>query len=105
MKIETDGAYGEPHIVCPYCDFEYVHPAKVRVYPVEGDLEWEITSKGPALRDSDAAKHQRGVTISITFFCESGHSWESVFQFHKGSTFFNVIEVKSDNDLDTLWRD
>jgi len=91
MKLKSSdmiiyGCRQVQQVVCPFCDDEFVHPLKVRVFPVNGKTEYEIGPEGMSSYESYAGGGQRGVSIVIQFTCELGHVWDSEFLFHKGFT-------------------
>jgi hypothetical protein len=102
-------------VICPFCEVEYVHPIGVRVYPVHGTIEVSVTHEGVETSSSDAAHHQRRVSIVLGFWCENGHEWESELQFLKGLTILETRlcgETPTDKHgmfqgpmPDTIWRD
>jgi hypothetical protein len=102
-------------LLCPFCDVEYVHPIAVKVYPVQGVMEVNVNAKGLTTIYSDAAQHQDGVSIVLSFWCENGHHWDSELRFTHGLTSLETRltgETEADQHglfieplPDTIWRD
>jgi hypothetical protein len=107
------GAEASAHIVaCPFCDCDLVHAVEVRVFPVQGCLEYAITCEGLQGVASEAASSQRGVSIVVTWACEWGHVWEADLTFHKGTTTLKnqlVSEAHTEKAMlampSIIWRD
>lgn len=91
-------------IPCPVCSCNFVLPVSVRVYPLKGDTEYEINSKGISTRSSDAAETHRGISIVIQFYCDDGHIWDTHIRFHKGETALSniLIEEVGFKELDSM---
>ena len=107
MRIEL----GEPYssiLECPICpqpahpDYSYVHLGAVKVnrggemtmVAPEGEITYQYKPIG------------RGSEIVIYCWCEGGHTFELVFQFHKGQTFVRAIrdqDVAKNEDGSTAW--
>lgn len=95
-------------VVCPVCEFEYVH-----LQSVEVDQGASIaTVDGAGCRLEAQAREKiahRGSIIRLRMWCESGHAFAQVFRFHKGMTFVRVdVEDAVSGDtgsLTELWRD
>lgn len=96
-------------ITCPACGCECVHPERVRVYPIGGDTEYEITRAGLQIGPSEAAARQRGASIVLNLACEEGHTWSEELRFHKGTTLHRTHVSCAERDPEdwwpeTLWR-
>jgi hypothetical protein len=98
-----------PHILCPVCGWEYVHPVALKVEPVSGYTIVYINRDGLRTFATTAAERIRGIQITTTFLCEEGHSWDEERAFHKGIT---SQEVRRGPDWEepelmptTIWRD
>lgn len=95
-------------LVCPVCAFEYVHLQDVEVD--QGALIATVDASGVrrGARDAEEIGH-RGSIIRLRMWCESGHRFTQVFQFHKGMTFVRVDVGDTATDglcsLPELWRD
>ena len=77
------------HLVCPFCQCDHVHIEKVEV-----DRMGEITivDGNNPVDFVTADKHfsplaTAGSSVTTYFFCENGHRWMEVRQFHKGYVF------------------
>lgn len=95
-------------LLCPICDFDFVHPISVRV-ATDNDYTF-IDHKGTHLShakmaETDEARKNRGVIISIEYCCEHGHLGIVILAFHKGITFVKHKELPLIDDWTTLWRD
>ena len=64
-------------LVCPVCDFEWVHIVE------------HITLTDPN-EDDGAAGFVRGPATRLHFYCESNHHFSIDFGFHKGTTYIRV---------------
>lgn len=93
-------------VTCPVCSFEYVHLESVEV------------DQGPSVATVDADGCRlagkpvdlRGSSIRLRMWCESGHAFSQVFQFHKGMTFVRVdvddaVTGFEGGHRPELWRD
>ena len=83
----------------------------VRVEVDQGGDVVEVDRNGPGfLRREPSA---RGTVVCIDFYCEEGHEFRVIFQFHKGATYFWATPgVESPVDPEgvplpprELWRD
>ena len=78
FHVKTSDAGGKDEweyaVACPFCDYGYVHIEKPQF--LEGHDNYE--ARGDVVR---------GDCIIIPMYCENGHSWNTVFGFHKGITF------------------
>lgn len=97
LFVDEDGV-----VHCFSCGFEYVHPISVRV-----NRGGEITTVDhEGTRMKAAAPAGRGVLISVTYQCESGHRFRWDAQFHKGLTTMTCHPEEREADpLNTIWRD
>ena len=83
-----------PYLVCPTCACQYVHLTRV-CYAV-GEYE----NRGVALSSNGLRFDQfvpslgRGEKVVMEFYCESGHRFAYVFQFHKGYMFLHRLVGK-----------
>ena len=80
----------ERHIVCPICQWDYVHIEKVEVNRM-GKIT-VVAGHAPV----DFVKedvHERGSSVTTYFFCEGGHRWKEVRQFHKGNVFEEIVRL------------
>ena len=87
MRIIEDGP--EPYVACSVCGSENVHMSAVRVNT--GGEYYQIDGQGLSKAESGAPG--RGASITISFYCEAGHIFESTFQFHKGATFVQTKHI------------
>lgn len=96
-------------VLCPVCGFECVHPVAVKIEPVHGDTMLYVNHDGIHAEVSRAASRVRGIQITTTFLCESGHQWDELRAFHKGITSQSVERGPDWEDFETapvtLWRD
>lgn len=106
LEIFAPDLSGNLRVVCPVCGFECIHPVRVRVFPVGGDTEYEITADGLSMGGSTAAEHQRGVSIVVGFVCENGDAFDVEFRFHKGATsiYAYTHDVDAHGCIRTIWR-
>ncbi len=78
---------GEDHetwgneIKCPVCNFHCTHIA---------DPVYKKT-------DNYDAWDGRGSAIRVPMYCESGHAWEVLFGFHKGSSYIGIENERKMN--------
>ena len=87
---------------CPYCNFDYVHLEALELN--RGGQITAIDHTGTTMRAGEASG--RGARVALTFWCESGHRWLVVFQFHKGQVFIEKKELCGcDSCRSELWRD
>jgi len=108
--IGTDAFGQEVYLLCPSCEFEYVHPIRVKV--ATGEALTVIQNRETQLIQGDTAEVQdarknRGVRIFLEYVCESGHHGNIILQFHKGITYVeyeSLPELKPE-EWTTLWRD
>jgi hypothetical protein len=78
LPFAEKGGWGWPsdeQLICPSCQFDYVHLVGVRTI---------------ATGDNYEAGFVRGHAIRIHFFCENGCHFSMDVGFHKGGTFFRV---------------
>jgi len=89
-------------ITCPFCDCDCVHMESVQVN--RGGELTEIGYDGTRLRAGSPSG--RGARVETTLFCEYGHKWTSVLQFHKGTLTSenHLISETSGNFCHDLWR-
>jgi hypothetical protein len=89
---------------CPVCDFDCVHPEAVVVNA--GGVITIIEDQIPQITRGNPTG--RGVSIWLHFACENGHRWTERYQFHKGSTFKELVIDEPYNPGEwprTIWRD
>lgn len=92
-------------MICPVCSFDYSHIEAVTV-----NRGGEITEVGHDGTKMIAGKpDDRGASVEILFWCESGHRWKHRMYFYKGQTFLDDIYIgpycPSCTNLADLWRD
>jgi hypothetical protein len=68
--------YAAQQLVCPVCEFEYVHP----------DVPFELLSRD----EYGGAWDGRGHAVGIPMWCENGHRWTLCLGVHKGYTYMFV---------------
>ena len=95
-----------PHMLCPVCGFECVHPIRVDVTS-PGTKNGKVTVDNHGVHlDPTTQTTERGCIIDMWFACESGHRFTYRFQFHKGHTLVELRgRLDQDSDFDTIWRD
>ena len=92
-------------LLCPVCQSNWVHPAKVSVR--QHVTEVEVTGEGVSVREMKPTKH-RGTVTRLGFWCESGHTFTLRLQFHKGQTYLQAEPGEDFNPasgMAELWRD
>lgn len=75
----SDPKFSSNKLLCPSCDFDYIHADKAQV--VKGE-------------DNYKAWHGRGDLIVIDAWCENGHQFQICFGFHKGQTYAYIDNIK-----------
>ena len=86
-------------MVCPICHEEWVHIEKVEVNRLG-----EVTVVGSA-RPVDFVKkdtHARGSIVATYFYCENGHHWKEIREFHEGCVFEDIVRLPDLKDMDEL---
>lgn len=78
-----------PELVCPVCNFDYVHLARVDV--AQGTVHATITHEQVNVHSTSRGEHARGSKAMLSFWCENGHGFEYHFEFHKGMTALQVV--------------
>jgi len=89
---------------CPACGFEYVHPTEI--YVNSGGVITVVKDSGTYIKRGSAVG--RGVSYGIKYVCESGHVFVARFQFNKGNTYteiINVGELPPEEWPSVIWRD
>lgn len=76
--IEGNESFGAM-LICPKCDFDYVH------------FEKPIYKDGS---DDYIAWEGRGEAVEIKCWCENGHKWTMRLGFHKGNSYIKNIDIK-----------
>lgn len=92
---------------CPH-GCETAHLESVEVY--QGKRLTTVTgvgvSDGPAPEGARyTAPFCRGSVVRILFWCEEGHEFDVVLEFHKGATAIAYGARDVAHDRDSLWRD
>ena len=108
QALRGDGTGMGLALTCPTCDtpLDNVHLGGLmvdqdgdRVFIHGGGVETDIWPPG----------RLRGSRVMIVFWCESGHRFALVFQFHKGSTFVQAADGPPFDPREEhpgeLWRD
>jgi len=108
--IGTDAFGQEVYLCCPSCEFEYVHPIRVKIATgnevtiiENGETRFIQRETAEVLE----AKKNRGARIFLEYVCESGHHGNIILQFHKGITYVeheSLPKLKPE-EWGTLWRD
>lgn len=93
-------------IKCPVCGFECCH---IQAVAVHQGRRTDLITREESLRTvhDNLNPGARGSSVVVGMFCESGHSFDVVMSFHKGSvslmcTVTDTVEVNHDEEL---WRD
>jgi hypothetical protein len=95
-------------LTCPTCDtpLDNVHLGGLMV-DQDGDRVF-VRGGGVATNIWPPGRF-RGSRVMTAFWCESGHRFALVFQFHKGSTFVQTVDGPDFNAEEEcpveLWRD
>ena len=109
--IGTDALGEELHLLCPRCEFQYVHPIRVKVATGHAVTIIENRETRHVQRETAEvleARKNRGVRIFLEYACESGHHGNIILQFHKGVTYVeheSLPELKPEESTTVLWRD
>lgn len=92
-------------ILCPICHWDYVHIEKVEVNRL-GEMTI-VAGNGPVDFAKENVRGERGSSVTTYFFCENGHHWKEVRQFHKGNVFEKVIRLPNLEFTDEMsgWPD
>lgn len=93
----------EQKIVCPECGSDYVHLVGSGV---RGQTDLQLVTGDGLHFVSGLPEDARGSFVVTLFWCEGGHSFARVEQFHKGQTFIALVCLPAlFESLPTLWRD
>lgn len=98
-------------ICCPICGIEtHRDNANVHLGPVsvqQNATETIVDRENERVRA--VAPGARGSIVTLSMWCESGHRFDIVFSFHKGSTYVTTQSGESfdlANEVPSeLWRD
>ena len=117
MNLVTAQFLGQDHestVLCPVCpshdsptEVDYVHLSNVLVNQ-GGDIT-KVMRHETTFEEGKAVG--RGSEVRLTFFCESDHAFQLIFQFHKGVTSVRteIIPAPDHPDgaysLGEMWRD
>ena len=88
---------------CPVCGGENV--ALVRGYLSLGRDAYEIAAGQKTTYSEETKPSVRGSVTIREYFCEDGHRWEEVEQFHKGNTYTEIRILDGDRPTKPIWRD
>ena len=95
----------EPILLCPICGGTYVHPVAVACHPAGSPGgEVVVRANGVYLNPSNGIPGERGVRITLQFWCEEGHAFTYAFQFHKGQTFLEQRSQIPALSEPVIWR-
>jgi hypothetical protein len=92
-------------LCCPVCACPYVHPAEVVVE--QGRTKAVIGNENIEVSATDRFLRARGSLITLDFWCEFGHAFQYVLEFHKGILAMRLLTGPA-SETDTskhLWRD
>lgn len=108
--IPLDFSLGEPCLACPVCGSNYVHPTGIICLPPGGNGRGilKIDAEGVHLNPT-VKPNVRGVSISLEFLCERGHTFVYRLEFHKGQTYIHSRTSEDDGEgkdcsAATIWR-
>jgi hypothetical protein len=92
-------------LCCPVCACPYVHPAEVSVE--QGRTKAVISNENVQVTSSERFLHARGSRITLDFWCEFGHAFQYVHEFHKGMLETRLLTglIKEPGKRQELWRD
>lgn len=106
FALSAADQWGDICLVCPICEFDYVHPTRLEA-DRGGDLV-EIDADGVGF--ATRPRSVRGVVTTLEFVCEAGHRFSLSFRFHKGRTFIWCSRLANCAVTEgswprTIWRD
>jgi hypothetical protein len=102
--IPVAGPGVEPRLLCPICSGTYVRPVAITCTPPGANCGELIVDFNGVHLDPAVQPHDRGVLVTLRFWCERGHAFTYVMQFHKGETFVGkTMEVPHDVEP-VIWR-
>ena len=87
---------GERCIVCPICHEGWVHIEKVEVNRL-GELTVVDGDNPVDFATGDA--HADGSIVTTYFYCEDGHHWKEIREFHEGKVFEKIIRLLDLKDI------
>jgi len=93
-KFAIDGS-----IICPACECEMTHLSAV---VLNQDGKVRILGKEGTVFTDGNKNYGRGSEVGVMMFCESGHTFEVRFSFHKGSVFVESYHT-GDYDIGETW--
>ena len=108
FRVDTENL-GQPVLACPVCGCHCVHPVGLECRsPGMRNGILSVNSRGITL-DPDYEPSDRGVKITLQFLCESGHRFDYILLFHKGSTLIDLLmsplALPVEKHPDAIWRD
>ncbi len=80
--IVRDIGADAPGLCCPLCGMDFVHPEQVAVD--QGKTRTIVRCESTNVSASSREATHRGSLISLDFWCENGHVFRYLLEFHKG---------------------
>ena len=104
LRFVVGEGYGDGCICCPLCGDSYVHPGPVVIE--QGRTKTVVKDENTSVVPTDRSKRKRGSSITLLFWCESGHTFAYEYEFHKGITTVAIhVGEYVDFPAGSLWRD
>lgn len=98
--IPVSTVFTEPALICPVCEFEYVHLVAVEACSSgQADGQLRIDAKGLHLAAA-LSPDGRDMATTLSFRCENGHIFTYGLRFHKGLTFLDRTMANAPPDTD-----
>lgn len=102
LKFSNKFIIGRSLLLCPQCNFEYLHIIKTTVHRRRDKIS--IVKENISIKDE--INTSRGVTITIEYLCESNHRGEIIFHFYKGNVeVYHRCLPPAPHDLQDIFRD
>jgi len=96
MKTTNQYVLGKECILCPFCeDGKDSMEIWVHIQAVEIDRLGQvmIIAGGDFVELVKEETHKRGSSVTTYFYCEAGHHWKEIRQFHEGNVFEEIIRL------------
>lgn len=106
--MRTNWSASTPHLVCPVCGDNYVHPVEIVCLPPGGSGRGVLRVDADGVHLNPAVEPMtRGVVIILRFVCEQGHQFTFGFEFHEGQTYTTATAGQrvDARRIRTIWRD
>jgi len=108
LKTEKEPYSFEERLLCPICDFDYIHLLSIKVATNRGltivDHKGTTVRYAGKIEECEAAADRGGYRIIAEYVCENGHRGYLIFQFHEGNIFVSHEVVGRVVDWEELWR-